>query len=177
MALDVLADMLPPYARDMAQNLRIVADEVVLNDAQKWGAFLACAYACGETTVLKQVAREAGAFLTPEAFDAARSAATIMSMNNVYYRALHLMHNQEYAALPAKLRMNVLGNPGVPKIDYELWCFAVSAINGCGLCLDSHEKVLRSHAVTAVEVQFALRIAAIVTAVGVVLRAEAACRD
>ena len=39
--------------------------------------------------------------------------------------------------------MSVIGNPGVPKADFELWSLAVSAINGCGICIDAHEKVLR----------------------------------
>ncbi len=28
--------------------------------------------------------------------------------------------------------MNVIGNPGVEKVDFELWSLAVSAVNGCG---------------------------------------------
>jgi alkyl hydroperoxide reductase subunit D len=97
-----------------------------------------------------------------------------MGMNNVYYRALHLMKNEEYRTLPARLRMNILANPGVEKVDFELWSLAVSAINGCGMCLDAHEDELRKHGVTAQEVQAALRIAAVVHAVAQVLRAEEA---
>jgi alkyl hydroperoxide reductase subunit D len=84
------------------------------------------------------------------------------------------MKNPEYRTLPAKLRMNILGNPGAPKEEFELWSLAVSAVNGCGMCLDAHEGVLRTHAVTNVQVQAALRIAATVNAVSAVLRAEAA---
>jgi alkyl hydroperoxide reductase subunit D len=95
-------------------------------------------------------------------------------MNNVYYRALHLLSNREYAALPARLRMNVIASPGVERADFELWSLAVSAINGCGLCLDSHEAELRKAGLGAQEIQAALRIAAVVNAVGQVLRAEPA---
>jgi alkyl hydroperoxide reductase subunit D len=97
-----------------------------------------------------------------------------MGMNNIYYRALHLMHNQEYRTLPARLRMNILGSPGAPKVDFELWSTAVSAINGCGACLDAHEGELRKHEVTNVQVQAALRIAAVVNATSRILAAEAA---
>ena len=68
---------------------------------------------------------------------AAKAAAAIMGMNNVYYRSLHLLKNPEYRTLPARLRMNIIANPGVDKVDFELWCTAVSAVNGCGMCLDS----------------------------------------
>jgi alkyl hydroperoxide reductase subunit D len=124
--------------------------------------------------MVRAIEAEASAHLTPEARDAAKAAAAIMGMNNIYYRALHLMHNQEYRTLPAKLRMNVLGSPGAPKVDFELWSAAVSAINGCGACLDAHEGELRKHDVTNVQVQAALRIAAVVNATSRILAAESA---
>jgi alkyl hydroperoxide reductase subunit D len=87
---------------------------------------------------------------------------------------MHLMQNKEYEKMRAGLRMNILANPGVEKVDFELWSLAVSAVNACGLCMDSHEKVLRNHEVTAVQVQTALRIASTVNAISAVIRAEAA---
>ena len=97
-----------------------------------------------------------------------------MGMNNVYYRSLHLLSNPEYRTLRAGLRMNILANPGVEKVDFELWSTAVSAINGCGMCLDSHEAELKKHGVPAVQIQAALRIAAVVNAASAIARAEAA---
>jgi alkyl hydroperoxide reductase subunit D len=70
--------------------------------------------------------------------------------------------------------MNVIGNPGVDKADFELWSFAVSAINGCGMCMESHEKAVRQHGLTAEQVQAAVRIAAVVHAVAATLDAETA---
>jgi alkyl hydroperoxide reductase subunit D len=95
-------------------------------------------------------------------------------MNNVYYRSLHLLSNGEYKTLPARLRMNILANPGVDKADFELWSTAVSAVNGCGMCLDSHEAELKKHGVPTQSIQAALRIAAVVNAASRVIAAEAA---
>ena len=95
-------------------------------------------------------------------------------MNNVYYRSLHLISNPEYRTLPARLRMNVIANPGVEKVDFELWCTAVSAVNGCGMCLDAHEAELKKHGVPAQQIQAALRIAAVVNAASRVIAAEEA---
>jgi len=176
MSLDALRETLPAYARDLSLNLSTLAQEATLEDRPKWGTFLACAHAVGTPAVVRAFEAEAAAKLAPEAAQAARAAAAIMGMNNVYYRALHLMHNGEYRTIPAKLRMNVLGNPGAPKIDFELWSLAVSAINGCGACLDSHETELRKHGVSAVQVQTALRIGAVVNAVSRVVAAELARR-
>jgi len=175
MSIDALREALPPYAKDLSLNLSSLAAETVLGDQQKWGTFLASAYAVGQPETVKAIeAAASAAGLTPGAANAAKAAAAIMGMNNVYYRALHLMGNAEYRTLPAKLRMNVIGSPGVDKADFELWCTAVSAINGCGACLDSHEEELRKRGVPALNVQAALRIAAVVNAVSRVVAAERA---
>jgi len=174
MSLDTLRDQLPAYAKDLSLNLSSLAAETVLTDQQKWGSFLASAHAIGQPDVVKAV--EAAVDLTPEAREAAKAAAAIMGMNNIYYRSLHLMKNQEYRTLPAKLRMNIIANPGVDKTDFELWCLAVSALSGCGMCLDSHEEELRKRGMPNVQVQAALRIAAVVNAVSRIIAGEAALR-
>lgn len=175
--LEALRDLMPAYAKDISLNLGSLASETVLNDQQKWGCFLACAHAVGVAPVVRAIEAQAAATLSPEAMNAARSAAAIMGMNNIYYRSLHLMKNQEYTTLPARLRMNILGNPGVEKMDFELWSVAVSAINGCGACIDAHEATLRKHGVPNVQVQAALRIAAVVHAASRIAASEAALAD
>ncbi len=175
MNLDALRESLPAYARDIATNLGVLVSETILTDQQKWGTFVASAYAVGVGEVVRTIeasATEAG--LSEEAKTAAKAAAAIMGMNNVYYRALHIMENGEYRALPARLRMNVLGNPGVPKVDFELWSMAVSAINGCGACMDAHEAELKKHDVSPQAIQASLRIGAVVNAASRVVAGEAA---
>src|SRR5258708_29459999 len=175
MSLDTLRETLPAYAKDLSLNLSSLAGETILTDQQKWGAFVASAYAVGAPAVVKSVeaaAIEAG--LSDEARTAAKAAAAIMGMNNVYYRATHLLTNKEYATLPARLRMNVLANPGADKADFELWSTAVSAVNGCGACLDPHGAELKKHGVPAQQIQTALRLPTRRHAVSRVLTAEAA---
>ncbi|WP_374275716.1 carboxymuconolactone decarboxylase family protein [Brevundimonas sp.] len=176
MSIDALRDLIPSYAKDISLNLSSLATDTALNEAQKWGTFLASAHAVGTPEVIRQIEAAAAPHLDETAADAARAAAAVMGMNNIYYRSLHLMHNQEYRTLPARLRMNVIANPGVDKVDFELWSTAVSAINGCGACLDAHEAELRKHGATNVQVQAALRIAAVVNAVSRVVAGEAARR-
>ncbi len=172
MSLDALREQIPDFAKDIRLNLGSLANETTLTDQQKWGAFLASAIAIGQPSVVASFEAEAAQRLTPEAIMAVRSAAAIMAMNNVYYRSLHLMTNPEYRTLRAGLRMNVLANPGVEKVDFELWSLAVSAINGCGMCLDSHEVELKKHNVPALNIQVALRIASVVAAASAILRAQ-----
>jgi alkyl hydroperoxide reductase subunit D len=173
MPLDQLKDRLPDYAKDLRLNLGAVAGETVLSAQQKAGTFVASAIASRNAEVMAATLAEFGAGMAPEALGAAKAAAAVMGMNNVYYRFLHLVEKEDYRRLPAKLRMNVIANPGAPKQDFELWSLAVSAVNGCGMCIVAHEKVLRESGVTAEQVQAAVRIAAVVHAVAVTLEGEA----
>ena len=172
MSMQTLKDRLPDYAKDLKLNLGSLAAESVLNDTLKAGTFVAAAFASRNPEVISAINSEFGAKLSPADFTAAKAAAAIMGMNNVYYRFVHLSENEEYARLPAKLRMNVIGVPGTAKEHFELWSLAVSAINGCGTCITAHEKVVRAAGLTIEQVQAAVRIAAVVHAVALVLEAE-----
>ncbi|MEV0583377.1 carboxymuconolactone decarboxylase family protein [Nonomuraea sp. NPDC050310] len=174
MSVESLREALPAYAKDTKLNLGSVTTTSSLTDQQLWGAVLACALTTRSARVIAAVSAEAGAKLSAEAFTAAKAAASIMAMNNVYYRSTHLIGDETYSTLPAKLRMTVIGNPGVDKVDFELWCLAVSAINGCGRCLESHEQVLRGSGMPREQIQEALRIAAVINATAATLEAEAA---
>ncbi|MER6513722.1 carboxymuconolactone decarboxylase family protein [Nonomuraea sp. NPDC001636] len=174
MSVDTLKSLLPDYAKDTRLNLGSVTTTSSLTDQQLWGTVLACALATRSARVIAELSQDAAEHLSAEAFTAAKAAASIMAMNNVYYRATHLIGDETYATLPARLRMTVIGNPGVDKTDFELWCLAVSAINGCGRCLESHEQVLRGAGLPREQVQEALRVAAVINATAATLEAEAA---
>lgn len=173
MSIDALKDGLPDYAKDIKLNLSSLLSEETLTVQQRWGTFLACALAGRNAALTRAVAADAARHLSPEAMQAAKAAAAIMAMNNVYYKFTGMM-DEEYRVLPAKLRMNVIGNPGVDKLDFELWSLAVSAINGCQFCVKSHEKKLSGEGMTREQVQAAVRIAAVVHAAAAVLDGEEA---
>ena len=164
--------LLPEYAKDLKLNLSSLASDPSLTQQQRAGTFIACALAARNETTTRAIMGEFADRLSPEALAAARAAASIMAMNNIYYRFTHLATAPDYKTLPARLRMNVIGRPGVDKADFELWCLAVSAINGCGVCIDSHEKILREAGLTAEQIQTAVRIAAVVHAIAATLDGE-----
>ncbi len=173
MSLEALRNALPDYAKDQKLNLGSLATEPVLSGQQRAGTFVVSALASRNPTVIRHILAEFAPQLSAEALAAAKAAASIMGMNNVYYRFTHLVHG-DYANMPAKLRMNVMAKPGVEKVDFELWSLAVSAINGCGMCMESHEKVLLQHGVSKEAVQAAVRIAAVVHATAATLDGEEA---
>jgi alkyl hydroperoxide reductase subunit D len=170
--LDSIRDAIPDYARDLKLNLGSVLSTTGapgLSEKQVWAVALASAIASRNIELTRDIQTLAAAHLDTAYINGAHSAAAIMGMNNVYYRFLHLVEDPEYAQLPARLRMNVIGNPGIDKIDFELLSLAVSAINGCGTCVASHERQLRKHELSREAVQSAVRIAATVHAVARVL--------
>lgn len=164
MSLKSFADALPDYAKDIRLNLGSLLSDQTLNDQRKYGLLLACAHGSGYRPIVEAAEAEAEGKLSAEAANAARASAAVMAMNNVYYRFVHLASNKEYGQMPAKLRMNVIGSPGIEKVDFELFSLAVSAMNGCGLCIDSHEKVLRQHGIGADLIQAAARVGAVMKA-------------
>ena len=172
-----LKNLIPDYGRDLKLNLSsVVSVEGApgLSAQQIAGIALASAVAARNPVVLAEVETQAATVLDAAHVNAARAAAAIMGMNNVYYRFVHLVGNDEYAKLAAKLRMNVIGNPGIDKTDFELYSLAVSAINGCGACVAAHEKVVRKAGIGADGVQSAVRIAAVIHGVAVALESTAA---
>ena len=168
MSLKTFTEALPDYAKDLRLNMGSLLSDQTLGDQRKYGLLLACAHGTGYKPIVDAAEAEVEGKLSPEAANAARASAAVMAMNNVYYRFVHLASNPEYGTMPAKLRMNVIGNPGIDKADFELFSLAVSAMNGCGMCIDSHEKVLKQHGVNAEAIQAAARIGAIVKAVATV---------
>ncbi len=168
LTLDSVRDSIPDYARDLKLNLGSVltpAGAPGLSERQIWSVALAAAIAARNGELTRALEAAAGAHLDAAHLQAARTAAAIMGMNNIYYRFLHLVEDPEYASLPARLRMNALGNPGIARADFELLSLSVSAVNGCGLCIASHEKKLRADGISREMIQSAVRIAAVVHAV------------
>ncbi len=171
MSIEDLKSKIPDFAKDVRLNLSSMASDETLTPQQKYGLFVACGIASRNAEVRKALTAEAAANIDAAAVQAAKSAAAIMGMNNVYYRFVHLASNKDYRTMPARLRMNVIGNPGVDKLDFELWSLAVSAINGCGMCIDAHEDVLRKAGVTTEVIQAAARFASIIQSAAIALEA------
>jgi len=174
--LEQWRDSIPDYARDLKLNLGSVLTTTGapgLSERQIWAVAVASAIAARNAVFTRAVEAAAAGQLDAAHLNAARAAAAIMGMNNIYYRFLHLVEDAEYQTLPARLRMNVLANPGIDKLDFELLSLAVSAVNGCGLCITAHEQKLRAHGVSREMIQSAVRIASVIHAVAGVLEYSA----
>lgn len=166
--LPALLALLPPAARDIRLNLDtlLVSEGGApdLSPQQIWGVALSSAYATRNQVVIRALEASAAGVLSEAEVAAAKVAATIMAMNNVYYRFTHLVHDEEIKKMPARLRMNAMTAHGIAKVDFELYSLAVSAINGCGMCMESHTHEVVKNGLTKTAVHSAVRIAAVVNA-------------
>jgi alkyl hydroperoxide reductase subunit D len=172
MSLDALIDSLPSTAKDLKLNYSsLVRNNTELTAQQLWGTVVASALATRSAALTAAVLEAAPAKLSPQAQEAAKTVAAIMGMNNIFYRFQHLSSNPRYSEMGARLRMNGLRGHGLEEVDFELWALAVSAINGCGKCVDAHEKVVREKGATEELVLAVVRVASVVHAIGAVLDA------
>ena len=172
MNLEALLDRIPAYAKDLKLNFSAVMAQTELTRQQAWGTAVSSALASRNPEMIETVFAEARNHLSSEALEAAKAAAAIMGMNNIYYRFQHLTGNEKYSTIPARLRMNVMRTHGIAAVDFELWCTAVSAINACGQCVSAHEKVLREKGMGEEAILAAIRIASVIHGVACVFDAE-----
>jgi len=174
--LQELQNLMPDYAKDLKLNLSSVLNTTgsELTAKQIAGIALVSAYTSKSAELIKYITAYAEPILTPEEIKGVKAAASIMGMNNVYYRFLHLAEDKEFQTMPANLRMSVVGNPGIPKLDFEFYSLAASAINGCGLCISSHVKSLIKAGASKLGIQHSVRIAAVLNGAAQVLAIPAA---
>ena len=163
MEVSKYTENIQPFAKDLKLNLQSVLSEEGapgLSQVQICLIALCCSYAVQEKSLIEFILNEGK--LADADVNAAKSAAVIMGMNNVYYRFLHLADEKEFSKLPAKLRMSVIGNPGVAKVDFELMSLAISAISGCGMCINAHVEALKKIGTSTEAIQSAVRIASVI---------------
>jgi alkyl hydroperoxide reductase subunit D len=172
MSLEVLRNALPASAKDIKLNLQGVLQAESLTAAQRWGVAVASAIAARNPRLTAAIVEQAQCEVDASVIDDAAAAASLMAMNNVYYRFRHMIGKPSYTDRPARLRMNRLVNPATNKTDFELFSLAVSAINGCETCVRAHEDVVTKGGLSEDQVNDAVRIASVIHAAAVALEIE-----
>ena len=168
-AVEELRASIPEAARDIKLNLQSVLQPGALTPAQRWGVAIASAVATRNERLRDAILHDARAEVGEEVIDDALAAAALMAMNNVYYRFRHMIGKESYSQMPARLRMQRIARPASNKVDFELFCLAVSAINACEMCMRSHEDVVTKGGLSEDQVHDAIRIAATVNGAAVAI--------
>ena len=168
--LDYMAAGETKYLKDLRINLKNALGSE--NFSLKEGYLIALSIASSEGN---DVLQKSFIFLSKEnsASDAeiaeALACASMLSVNNVFYRFRHFLNNETYNTMPAGIKMNVMMNPVLGKELFELISLAVSAVNGCQNCVNSHEASLRKLNTSQQRIFDAIRLASIIRGLSVVI--------
>jgi alkyl hydroperoxide reductase subunit D len=170
--IEAVRSAIPDAAKDIRLNLQSVLQSQTLTSDQRWGVAIASALAARNPRLSHAVLAEAKHNQVAAAvIDDAVAAASLMAMNNVYYRFRHMVGKEAYTTKPARLRMNRLAAPATSKLDFELFSLAVSALNACETCIQAHERTVIEGGLSDDAVHDAVRIAATIHAAATALEA------
>ncbi|MGN7203603.1 carboxymuconolactone decarboxylase family protein [Pedobacter sp. SAFR-022] len=158
------------YVRDLKLNFTSTLTSSYLSE--KECALVALSIAVNNnnavlTNFLEKHALEKGA--TAEEIAEAAGCASLLALNNVFYRFRHFTGKEKYTQIPARIRMQLMSSPVTGKEFFELMSIAVSAVNGCEMCVNAHEKSILALGSSEERVFDAVRIASIITATGKVI--------
>ena len=168
--LKLLAQTDARYLKDLKINVNnsLSAESLGRKDA----SLLAYAVAVNEKNEALQAAfaqMAAAQGVTENELAEVVSCTSLLNANNVYYRFRHFMHEEFYNNAPAGIRMSIMANPVLGKELFELVSLVVSAVNGCELCVTSHEKTLVSHGTSRQRIHDAVRLGAVIRSLAVLL--------
>jgi alkyl hydroperoxide reductase subunit D len=170
--LEELKSAIPDFAKDVKINLGNLLNQEnqLLSAKQVFGSALTAAYVIDQKDLVLVMENESAKILSDAEISATRTSASLMAMNNIYYRFLHIINDKEYSQMPAGLRMQGIVNHGIDKTDFEVFSLAASVINGCGMCIEAHSQQLIKHQMTKSQIQMIAKIAAVINSVAQVLR-------
>lgn len=163
-ALDLLEGARSRYLADLKINFKNSFESEYLS--KKEVALLGVALAVNANNAVLRTffdgnARQEGA--KPEEIAEAVACASLLSANNVFYRFRHFMNKEKYNEIPARIKMNIMARPVVGKEFFELISLAVSAVNGCEMCVTSHEASLIELGSKEERIFESVRLAAVIT--------------
>lgn len=165
--VDQLKETIPDYAKDTRLNIDSVIKRNTLRPDVAEACALAAAFATGNTKLWtwmqSQLANQTEAI-------AAVTAASLMSMNNVWYPFVEMADDPALAGLPAQLRMNAIASHGgTTKANFEAYSLAASIVGKCHFCVKAHYETLKAEGYTVEQLRDIGRIAAVITSVSRVL--------
>ena len=170
-ALEQLVAGESKYVRDLRMNLKSIYKSKALSELEV--SLLALAIASNAKNVAlsnaySTNAKSAGA--TDAHIAEAIACASLLSSNNVLYRFRHFVGKESYENMRAGIRMNIMMSPVAGKEFFELMSLAVSAVNGCDMCVKSHEASVIEAGGSEERIWDAIRIASIVSSADRVLK-------
>lgn len=160
--IDQLKDAIPDYAKDTRLNIDAVLKRSTLDPVEAECVALAATFATCNTKLWTWIQSQISD--TTES-TAAITAASLMSMNNVWYPFVEMTEDPALKGLPAQLRMNAIASHGgTSKVRFEAYSLAASIVGKCHFCVRAHYDTLKKEGYTVEQLRDIGRIAAVMTA-------------
>lgn len=165
--VEIIKDSIPDHSKDIRLNLDAVINRSPLSPEDTQAVALTSALAAGNGELALAIMTSGELDNFPKEMEAAKTAASLMGMNNVWYPYVEMTQDPELKGLPAGLRMNAYTNHGgVTKKQFEMYALAASAIGKCHFCVKNHYDVLKKEGMTTQELHHVGKIAAVINSIG-----------
>ena len=161
-----IKESIPDHSKDIKLNIDAVINRSGLDLVDAHACALAAAIASGNGDLAFEIQMN-GPLMGAEEREAAKTAASLMGQNNVWYPFVEMAGDEGMKGLPAGLRMNAYAtHGGVSKKKFEMYSLAASIVGKCHFCVKAHYDILKKEGMTTQELMSVGRIAAVVTALG-----------
>lgn len=169
-SLSLLAKGESKYLKDLRINVKNVLQSEVLSEKET--ALVALSVAVNQQNeplrrFLGALAVKHGA--TDQEVGEVVACTSLLASNNVLYRFRHFVKKDKYNQLQGRIKMSIMMNPVLGKEFFELVSLAVSAVNGCEMCVNAHENSVLGHGGTEERIFDAIRIASVITGLSKVI--------
>lgn len=164
--VDQVKESIPDHAKDIKLNLDAVMNRSGLDEVDAHACAFAAAVASGNGDLAFEISMN-GPLAGTDEREAAKTAAALMGMNNVYYPFVEMTEDPDLKGLPPGLRMNAYAtHGGVSKKKFEMYALAASIVGKCQFCIKNHYDLLKKEGMSVTELQAVGKIAAVINAVG-----------
>ena len=165
--VDMVKSSIPEYSKDIKLNLDSVINRSPLDPVDTHACALAAALSANNGGLAMAIMQSEVLEANPADCDAAKTARSLMGMNNVYYPFVEMADDENLKGLPAGLRMTAYSNnAGVSKKKFEMYALCASIVGKCHFCVKSHYDLLKKEGMSVAELQHVAKIAAVINAVG-----------
>lgn len=161
--LDALVEAQSRYVKDLRLNIGNVLKSQSITKKEAYLLALATAVNDDNTVLEKQfteLSKTEGA--TDAEIAETLACVSLLSINNVFYRFRHFVGKDIYTQMPAGIKMTIMANPILGKEFFELMSLAISALNGCEMCVRSHEESVLQHGASQQRIFDAVRLVSVI---------------
>ncbi len=165
--IEQVKQSIPDHSKDIRLNLDSVINRSPLDEVDTHAIAYVAALASGNGPLAYEIEHNGPLFESQVEREAAKTAASLMAQNNVWYPYTEMCGDDTLKKLPLGLRMNAYASHGgTSKVKFEMYSLAASIIGKCHFCVRAHYDTLKGEGLTTQQLHHVGKIAAVIAAVG-----------